>query len=109
MIEPAMSSRAIENGSSLRRMAQSPLPRDYFRGPLLRSVRPESVAVAQAYREANDLVLDLIGAGADTELELANVPTVTRVEGVAPGAWRYEKGILHVRADGRERLLIKIR
>jgi hypothetical protein len=90
---------ALENGSNMRHLVQRPLPRDYFDGPLVSGVSPPEVAVTQAYRDGEELVVELLGRGA-VELTLENVSQVSRVGGLDPGSWRFADGVLHVELGG---------
>lgn len=89
-------SLALAKGSDLRQLVQNPLPREYFRGPLLLNVHPASASVLQAYRQGDMLVLELDGHGSDVSLRLANVATISTIEGLSPERWRFEDGMLHI-------------
>lgn len=98
---------ALANGSDLRALVQTPLPRDYFSGALLDEVEPASTPVYQAWRQPDGgLVLEFDGQGKAIALRLRNVPAVARLKGLPAGAWSYATGVLTVPAAGRLRLVV---
>lgn len=98
--------RAIANGSDLRGLVQRPLPRDYFKGPLLIDVKPADVPIYQAFRSDGKLLIELDGNQRDVELQLANVGAVTSIENVPEYKWSYADGTLTIRDTGRITLKI---
>lgn len=101
-----LTARAIANGSDLRGLVQRPLPRDYFKGPLLSEVSPADIPIFQAFRSGNTLIIELDGGGRDTTLSLANVKNVTSIENLPDDRWSFSNGILTIR--NAERLTLKI-
>jgi hypothetical protein len=96
---------ALENGSDVRALSQNPLPMDYFDGPYLAGVSPDTTAVYQAYRKDGKLVLEIEAQG-PAKLTLANVPSIAALEGAGDSEWSYEKGVLTLTAGGRRVLAI---
>jgi len=97
---------ALAHGSDLRGLVQRPLPRDYFTGPLVTAVGPPDVAVAEAYREGPDLVLNLDAHGQSATVELANVAAVLDVTGIPRDGWRLEGTRLLLAPTGQVRLRV---
>lgn len=99
---------AIANGSDIRSLVLRPLPRDYFKGPLVADVQPRDVPVYQAYRSDDGLVVELDGGGHDVTLHLANVGRVTSVENIGGEQWSFSEGKLQLRGIGRVLLRIAV-
>ena len=99
-------SMAIANGSDLRSLVMRPLPRGYFKGPLVADVQPQDVPVFQAYRSGGDLIVELDGGGRDVTLQLAHVKQVQSVSGIGGDQWSFSDGKLHLQNAGR--VILKI-
>ncbi len=96
---------ALENGSNMRHFVQRPLPRKYFKGPLVEDVRPDNAVILQAYREKNDLMVEF-SSTSPVSLVLKNVPAIRKVEGLNTDAWTYENNTLHISKKGQRLLRI---
>ena len=100
---------AQANGSDVRAMVRRPLPRSYFEGALLETVRPGDTPVYQAYREVDGtLVVELDGRGGAVTLTLRNAgaaPALRLPEGVR-GAWDAASHTLALAPCGRVRLAL---
>ncbi|MCP4600020.1 MAG: hypothetical protein GY847_05685 [Proteobacteria bacterium] len=98
---------ALENGSNMRHFVQRPLPREYFKGPLIEDVWPDSVVILQAYREKQNLFVEL-GTPEPAEIVLKNVPAIKEIVGLPKETWSYKDNILHIKNSGRYKFRIVV-
>lgn len=85
---------ALENGSDLRALTQQPMPRDFFRRPMLMDVEPTDATVAQAcWSGTGELILEIHAHG-PVRLKLANVSAIAEIEGLADGTWSFDANVL---------------
>jgi hypothetical protein len=94
----------LQHGSSLRHLVHRPLPRDYFKGPLIVELDPADTRVYQAWRQGRDLVVEFDSRGA-VRLRLANVSAVQSVSEVA--GWQFDDRVLSLPGRGRRLVTIK--
>lgn len=90
---------ALANGSDLRWLTISPLPREYFSGALLERVQPSDTPVYQAWRdEKGRLTIELDGHGKDVVLTFSHLSTAQpelSLPGI-PSQWQPEEGALSI-------------
>ncbi len=94
----------VRHGSNLRHLVHRPLPRDYFKGPLISELEPADTRVYQAWRRGKDLIVEFDSPG-PVRLLLANVAAVQSVSEVA--GWQFDHRVLSLPGHGRRLVTIK--
>lgn len=104
-----ISSNAMKNGSDIRSFMQNPLPRDYFSGPIITSVKPERTAVYQAYRpEDNIIIIEVDGDAEVLFIKFKNVKNIVNVSGAQELTWDFKIDTLILQNPGRQILKISV-
>jgi hypothetical protein len=93
----------LRHGSNLRYLVHRPLPRDYFKGPLIVGLEPTDTRVYQAWRRGRDLIVEFDSLG-PVRLRLANVSAVQSVSEAT--GWQLDNQVLSL--PGRGRRLVTI-
>ena len=94
----------VQHGSNLRHLVHRPLPRDYFKGPLISELEPADTRVYQAWRRGEDLIVEFDSPG-PVRLRLANVAAVQSVSEVV--GWQFDRRVLSLPGHGRRLVTIK--
>jgi len=94
----------LRHGSNLRHLAHRPLPRDYFKGPLIVGLEPADTRVYQAWRRGPDLIVEFDSPG-PVRFRLAKVAAVQSVAEAT--GWQFDNGVLSLPGRGRRLVTIK--
>jgi hypothetical protein len=94
----------LRGGSNFRDLVHRPMPRDYFKGPLITELGPPDTRVYQAWRRGQDLIVEC-DSPSTVRLRLANVSTVQSVSEV--DGWQFGNHVLSLPGHGRRFITIK--